>query len=221
LIGVFDHLAVTVEVGTDKSAGPVVSRRTPSRVDEHLFDSSGHAVVPHPKGDCGQPPRRNVGDMAVPDRENVQTPLHGEQLAACLYRPATIRPQRTVRRHGPRVSATRKDGMPGYAKASRDAGFAVALFGYRHFGASTGEPRVDYWTSRVSATPTAPRSRGHAARTCRPNRLALWVRRSAAATCRLSPARFPYRGCYFPATKIGFKAIMARESVVRSAFATG
>src|SRR5512135_3340958 len=41
--------------------------------------------------------------------------------------------------HG--FSATRDDGLPGYAEAFRDAGFVVVLFDYRHFGASTGEPR--------------------------------------------------------------------------------
>ena len=41
--------------------------------------------------------------------------------------------------HG--FSATRDDGLPGYAEAFRDAGLAVVVFDYRHFGASTGEPR--------------------------------------------------------------------------------
>jgi pimeloyl-ACP methyl ester carboxylesterase len=41
--------------------------------------------------------------------------------------------------HG--FSATRDDGLPGYAEAFRVAGFVVVLFDYRHFGASTGEPR--------------------------------------------------------------------------------
>jgi pimeloyl-ACP methyl ester carboxylesterase len=38
-------------------------------------------------------------------------------------------------------SATRDDALSGYAEAFRDAGFVVILFDYRHFGASTGEPR--------------------------------------------------------------------------------
>ncbi len=41
--------------------------------------------------------------------------------------------------HG--FSATRDDGLPAYATAFADAGFAVLVFDYRHFGSSTGEPR--------------------------------------------------------------------------------
>jgi pimeloyl-ACP methyl ester carboxylesterase len=41
--------------------------------------------------------------------------------------------------HG--FSATRDDGLPAYAERFADAGLAVLLFDYRHFGASTGEPR--------------------------------------------------------------------------------
>jgi pimeloyl-ACP methyl ester carboxylesterase len=41
--------------------------------------------------------------------------------------------------HG--FSATRDDGLPAYAEAFCAAGYAVVLFDYRHFGASTGQPR--------------------------------------------------------------------------------
>ncbi len=75
------------------------------------------------------------------DRQDIRIPSHGERLAAYLYRPddpdgpvACV-----VMAHG--FSGTRDDGLPGYAEAFADAGFAVLLFDYRHFGASTGEPR--------------------------------------------------------------------------------
>jgi uncharacterized protein len=41
--------------------------------------------------------------------------------------------------HG--FSATRQDTLPAYAERFAAAGMAVLLFDYRHFGASTGEPR--------------------------------------------------------------------------------
>ena len=74
-------------------------------------------------------------------REEVRIPSHGEQLAAYLYRPdgAIGALPCVVMAHG--LSATRDDGLPGYAEAFRDAGFVVVVFDYRHFGASTGKPR--------------------------------------------------------------------------------
>ncbi|MCW1958546.1 MAG: alpha/beta fold hydrolase [Mycobacterium sp.] len=73
-------------------------------------------------------------------RVEVRIPSHGEQLAAYLYRPDVPGPVPcVVMAHG--FSGTRDDALPGYAEAFCDAGFAVVLFDYRHFGASTGEPR--------------------------------------------------------------------------------
>src|ERR1044071_2272600 len=73
--------------------------------------------------------------------EDVRIPSAGEQLAAYLYRPdaADGAVPCVVMAHG--FSAPRDDGLPAYAEAFRDAGFAVVVFDYRHFGASTGEPR--------------------------------------------------------------------------------
>ena len=77
--------------------------------------------------------------MAAP--QDVRIPSAGEQLAAYLYRPepADGDVPCVVMAHG--FSATRDDGLSAYAEAFRDAGFAVVVFDYRHFGASTGEPR--------------------------------------------------------------------------------
>lgn len=75
-------------------------------------------------------------------RDDVRIPCRGDQLAAYLYRPAPPagRPVPcVVMAHG--FSATRDDGLPAYAEAFQAAGYAVVLFDYRHFGASTGEPR--------------------------------------------------------------------------------
>jgi dienelactone hydrolase len=73
--------------------------------------------------------------------KDVRIASRGEQLAAYLYRPhATARAAPCVVM-APGFSATRDDGLAGYAEAFRDAGFVVVLFDYRHFGASTGEPR--------------------------------------------------------------------------------
>lgn len=74
-------------------------------------------------------------------RVDVRIPSAGEELAAYLYRPSS--PEGpvpcVVMAHG--FSGTRDDGLPAYAEAFRQAGFAVVLFDYRYFGASTGKPR--------------------------------------------------------------------------------
>jgi fermentation-respiration switch protein FrsA (DUF1100 family) len=73
--------------------------------------------------------------------QDVRVPAGEEQIAAYLYRPDG--PPRDVpcivMAHG--FTATRDDGLPAYAEAFSRAGYAVVVFDYRHFGASTGEPR--------------------------------------------------------------------------------
>lgn len=72
--------------------------------------------------------------------QDVRIPSRGEQLAAYLYRPQDQgRSPCIVMAHG--FCGTRDDGLPPYAEAFRDAGYVVVLFDYRHFGASTGQPR--------------------------------------------------------------------------------
>ena len=73
-------------------------------------------------------------------RAEVAIPSHGERLAAYFYRPAGRAPVPcVVMAHG--FSATRDDGLPANAEAFCAAGYAVVLFDYRHFGASSGRPR--------------------------------------------------------------------------------
>lgn len=68
-------------------------------------------------------------------------PSGGEHCAAYVYRPdeATEDVPCVVMAHG--FSATRDDRLPAYAERFEAAGMAVVVFDYRHFGASTGEPR--------------------------------------------------------------------------------
>jgi dienelactone hydrolase len=77
----------------------------------------------------------------VSQREDIRIPSDGEQLAAYVYRPAAADRDMpcVVMAHG--FSGTRDDGLPAYAEAFRAAGYAVVLFDYRHFGASSGRPR--------------------------------------------------------------------------------
>lgn len=77
-------------------------------------------------------------------RSDVTFPSGGERCAAYLYPPeGGLDPAApvpcVVMAHG--FSATRDDGLPAYATAFAQAGFASVVFDYRHFGSSSGEPR--------------------------------------------------------------------------------
>src|SRR4029077_8709976 len=110
-----------------------------------VFDSSRHAVRMQASRSSSRDPEKRAGHsgmfnpMTAP--EDICIPSRGEQLAAYLYRPDSAQGDVpcVVMAHG--FSATRDDGLPAYAEAFRDAGFMVIIFDYRHFGASTGEPR--------------------------------------------------------------------------------
>ena len=77
-------------------------------------------------------------------RSDVSFPSGGERCAAYLYRPESgldpaVPVPCVVMAHG--FSATRDDGLPAYATAFAQAGFAALVFDYRHFGSSSGRPR--------------------------------------------------------------------------------
>jgi dienelactone hydrolase len=74
-------------------------------------------------------------------RQHRSFPSGDERCAAYVYRPAGAEGPVpcVVMAHG--FSATRDDALPAYAERFAEAGMAVVLFDYRHFGRSTGEPR--------------------------------------------------------------------------------
>ncbi|UXA19970.1 alpha/beta hydrolase [Mycobacterium sp. SMC-4] len=74
-------------------------------------------------------------------RHDIRIPAHGEQIAVYLYRPPVSdrAVPCVVMAHG--FTGTRDDGLPEYAETFCRAGYAVALFDYRYFGASSGQPR--------------------------------------------------------------------------------
>ena len=107
------------------------------------------------------------------ERADVRIPSHGEELAAYLYRPEAAGPVPcVVMAHG--FSATRDDGLPDYAEAFREAGFAVLLFDYRHFGASTGLPRQLLDIGRQQDDYRAAVNWARHAEGIDPARIALW-----------------------------------------------
>jgi uncharacterized protein len=84
--------------------------------------------------------RRGYGAtvLRVSVREDVELQSGDDPIAAWLYRPVGA-DTCVVVAHG--FSATRDEGLEPYAQAFAEAGLAVLVFDYRHFGASGGEPR--------------------------------------------------------------------------------
>ena len=87
----------------------------------------------------------------------------GTKCAAWQYRPQGAGPHPcVVMAHG--FSAVREQRLDAYAERFEQAGVAVLLFDYRHFGASAGEPRqllsirrqLQDWEAAVAAARTQP-----------------------------------------------------------------
>lgn len=107
-------------------------------------------------------------------RDDIIIGSHGERLAAYLYMPADARAPVpcVVMAHG--FSATRDDGLPAYAEEFVRAGFAVVLFDYRHFGASSGEPRQLLDIGRQQQDYRAVVDWARHAKGIDPDRIVLW-----------------------------------------------
>ena len=72
-------------------------------------------------------------------RANVRIPSGDESLAAWLYRPAAPNPPVVVMAHG--LGGVKEMRLDAYADRFVAAGYAVVVFDYRYFGASSGRPR--------------------------------------------------------------------------------
>lgn len=84
--------------------------------------------------------RTDGGGPAEQGREDADFLSGGARCAAWLYRPATAPPVAAiVMAHG--FGGVRIARLDAYAARFREAGYAVLLFDYRHFGDSEGEPR--------------------------------------------------------------------------------
>jgi dienelactone hydrolase len=90
----------------------------------------------------GQPPQCNAAP--VPGRYDVEFPVAGTACRGWWY-PAMAQGHGgcVVMAHG--LGGLRSAGLEPYARRFAEAGFAVLLFDYRHFGASDGQPRQ--WVS--------------------------------------------------------------------------
>lgn len=96
-------------------------------------------------------------------RDDCEFDSQGTRCAAWLYRPQSAgNSPCVVMAHG--LSAVREQRLDAYAEHFQQAGIAVLLFDYRHFGASAGEPRqlvsirrqLQDWEAAVRAARALP-----------------------------------------------------------------
>jgi dienelactone hydrolase len=107
------------------------------------------------------------------ERVDVWFPSGSDDCSAWFYRPAGIGPfPVVVMAHG--LGAIREMGLAAYAERFLAAGYACLVFDYRHFGASTGEPRQllsvarqrEDWKAAIAYARSRPETD--------PDRVALW-----------------------------------------------
>src|SRR5438094_6055673 len=72
-------------------------------------------------------------------RRDVAFNSSGDECRAWLFMPDAERPPLVILGHG--LGATREYGLEPYAERFAEAGIAVLVFTYRHFGDSGGQPR--------------------------------------------------------------------------------
>ncbi len=106
-------------------------------------------------------------------REDVTFPSHGERCAGWLWRGQSGTPGPTiVLGHG--FSATKEARLDAYGDHFAEAGYSALAFDYRHFGASSGEPRelldigmqLEDWGAAIAYARSLPETD--------PDRIVLW-----------------------------------------------
>jgi dienelactone hydrolase len=107
------------------------------------------------------------------ERVDVWFPSGSDDCSAWFYRPAGAGPfPVVVMAHG--LGAIREMGLAPYAERFLAAGYACLVFDYRHFGASTGEPRQLLSVSRQREDWKAAIAYARARPETDPDRVVLW-----------------------------------------------
>ena len=109
--------------------------------------------------------------MAI-DRTDVEFVSGDIVCRAWRYRPSVANGACIVMAHG--LGGLRSASLDAYAQRFAEAGFAVLLFDYRHFGASSGEPRQRVSVRRQLADWAAAVAYARAIPGVDANRVALW-----------------------------------------------
>ena len=107
-------------------------------------------------------------------KKDVSFQVKGTSISAWLYLPENVPAQVACIIMGHGFGGTRDMGLESYAVRYQEAGFAVLLFDYRHFGESGGEPRHLIWIPYQLEDWSAAIKYARGLKEIDPARIALW-----------------------------------------------
>lgn len=107
-------------------------------------------------------------------KKDVSFQVKGTSISAWLYLPENVPAQVACIIMGHGFGGTRDMGLESYAVRYQEAGFAVLLFDYRHFGESGGEPRHLIWIPHQLEDWSAAIKYARGLKEIDPARIALW-----------------------------------------------
>ncbi len=133
----------------------------------------GFSVPPQPLGKQDQ--ISNEADMKPPvRRRDVSFEVNGTSLSAWLYLPVNLSVPIPCIVMGHGFGGTKEMLLESYAVRYQEAGFAVLVFDYRHFGESGGEPRQLLWVPYQLEDWSASIAYARGLAETDPERIALW-----------------------------------------------
>ncbi len=107
-------------------------------------------------------------------RKDVIFKVKGTAVSAWLYLPADLSAPVSCIIMGHGLGGIKDMGLEPYALRYQEAGFAVLIFDYRHFGASDGEPRQLIWTPYQLEDWLAAIDYARGLKEIDPTKIALW-----------------------------------------------
>ena len=128
-------------------------------------------------------------------RQNVSFRIGGTALKAWLYLPqrTTAPPPCIIMGHG--FGGIKDMGLALYAERYQDAGLAVLVFDYRHFGESEGEPRQLLWIPHQLEDWAAAIQYARSRNDINPEKIALWGTSMSGGHVIVTAAKDPEIAC--------------------------
>ena len=130
--------------------------------------------VPEQRLEKAEQVSREVGAKSSGSRKDVGFKVKGISVSAWLYLPENLSAPVPCIIMGNGFGGTKDNGLESYAVRYQQAGFAVLIFDYRHFGESDGEPRQLIWIPYQLEDYSAAIKYARGLKEIDPARIALW-----------------------------------------------